>query len=133
MKIKGASAYICYVDDLDKTADFYQKLGLEIKEQTDNRVIIYINWYRIDFVKPGADDYEQFKGEGDSKNKGAGVFFYFSVDDVDAACEEVKSMGIKCATEPQNTAWGTYEFIVLDPDGYKLVFFTRKVKRNPQN
>jgi len=133
MKIKGASAYLCYVDDLDRTAEFYQKLGLEINQQTDDRVIIYINWYRIDFVKAGQADYDQFRSEAASKGKGAGVFFYFSVDDVDGAFAEIKSQGLKPATEPQPTDWGTYEFVLLDPDGYKLVFFTRKAKRNPQN
>jgi catechol 2,3-dioxygenase-like lactoylglutathione lyase family enzyme len=133
MKIKGASAYACYVTNLKATADFYQKLGLEIKEQTADRVVIYINWYRIDFVKAGPDDYEQFRSEADSKQKGAGVFFYFSVDDVDQAYQDVTTAGLKPLAEPQTTAWGTYEFVLLDPDGYKLVFFTRKVKRNPQN
>lgn len=133
MKIKGASAYLCYADDLAATEDFYRKLGLEKVENTGSRVIIYINWYRIDFVKAGADDYAEYKSEAESSHRGDGVFFYFSVDDVDAAFEEVKSNGLKPATDPQNTAWGTYEFILPDPDGYKLVFFTRKVKKNPQN
>lgn len=133
MKIKGASAYLCYVDDLDRTVEFYQKLGLEANRQVEGRVYIYINWYRIDFVKASTDNHQQFRNEADSETKGAGVFFYFSVDDVDGAFAEVKSKGLKPATEPSNTDWGTYEFTLLDPDGYKLVFFARKNKRNPQN
>src|SRR4051812_47947917 len=121
MKIKGASAYTCYVKDPQTTADFYQKLGLDIKDQSSDRVVIYINWYRIDFVRAGSDDYEQFKNESSSSQKGAGVFFYFSVDDVDQAYHDTTAAGLKPATQPQNTAWGTYEFVLLDPDGYKLV------------
>jgi predicted lactoylglutathione lyase len=31
MKLKAASGYACYVQDVNKTAEFYEKLGLQIK------------------------------------------------------------------------------------------------------
>ncbi len=133
MKIKGASAYTCYVKDLDKTADFYEALGLTVKERTPNRLIIYINWYRIDFVKVSDDDYPQFRNEAEAANRGAGIFLYFSVDDVDETYKEMVAAGIKPATEPTDQPWGAREFVTLDPDGYKLVMFKRKVNKNPQN
>ncbi|HSX14874.1 MAG TPA: VOC family protein [Candidatus Saccharimonadales bacterium] len=133
MKLKGASGYSYYVSDLDKTADFYTKLGLQIKERTDNRIVIYLNWYRIDLVKAGPEDYAEFRDEADKGDKGAGVFLYFNVDDVDATYKELADAGIKPATEPADQPWGNREFVILDPDGYKLVIFKRKAAKNPLN
>ena len=131
MKLKSASGYACYVSDLDKTAEFYEALGLEVKERTSNRLIIYLNWYRIDFVKVNETDYAEFKSEAEATNKGAGVFLYFSVDDVDAAYKELVAMGVKPTTEPKDQPWGNREIVVQDPDGYKIVLFKRKVAKNP--
>lgn len=133
MKLKGASGYSCYVSDLDKTAEFYQTLGLEIKERRADRLIIYLNWYRIDFNLAGEYDYPQFRDEAQSTDKGAGIFLYFSVDDVDGTYDEVVSMGLNPVTKPQDQPWGNREFVLLDPDGYKLVFFKRKIPKNPQD
>jgi len=133
MKLKGASGYSYYVSDIDKTAEFYEKLGLQIREKTADRIVIYLNWYRIDLVKPTETDYKEFHDEAASKDKGAGVFLYFSVDDVDATYQEMLDLGLEPTTKPQDQPWGNREFVLQDPDGYKLVIFKRKAAKNPLN
>ena len=56
-------------------------------------------------------------------NKGAGLFLYFEVDDVDEYYEDLLSKGLKPSSEPRDWPWGNREFVIRDPDGYKLVFF----------
>jgi catechol 2,3-dioxygenase-like lactoylglutathione lyase family enzyme len=131
MKIKAASGYACYVRDLDKTAEFYQKLGLQIKSRSSDRIILYINWYRIDFVQSDTESTSEVQKELASAEKGAGLFLYFSVDNVDEAYQDVVAAGLKPIAEPKDMSWGNREFTVRDPDGYKLVFFKRKVAKNP--
>lgn len=131
MKLKAASGYSCYVKDLDKTAEFYQELGLQVKSRTADRMIIYLNWYRIDFVVADKDNLPEIQAELKAVPKGAGVFLYFSVDDVDEAYKEILSLGLKPVSEPKDMPWGNRELIILDPDGYKLVLFKRKVAKNP--
>jgi catechol 2,3-dioxygenase-like lactoylglutathione lyase family enzyme len=131
MKLKAASGYACYVKDLDKTAGFYEKLGLVIKERKSDRLIIYLNWYRIDFVVRDTESMPEIQKEADSAHKGDGVFLYFSVDDVDETYKEVLALGLQPASEPQDMSWGNREFTVRDPDGYKVVLFKRKVAKNP--
>lgn len=131
MKLKAASGYACYVKDLDKTAEFYQKLGLQIKSRTDDRLIVYLNWYRIDFVAADKENIPEIQKELKVGNKGAGVFLYFSVDSVDDAYKEALSLGLKPVSEPKDMPWGNRELIILDPDGYKVVLFKRKVAKNP--
>jgi catechol 2,3-dioxygenase-like lactoylglutathione lyase family enzyme len=131
MKIKAASGHSCYVSDLDKTAAFYEKLGLTVKTRTKDRIIIYLNWYRIDFVLFDNESIPEIQKEIKSKNKGDGVFLYFSVDSVDDTYKEVLDLGLKPINEPKDMSWGNREFIIRDPDGYKVVFFKRKVAKNP--
>lgn len=131
MKLKAASGYACYVKDLDKTAAFYEKLGLQIKKRSSDRLIAYLNWYRIDFVVTDKENKPDVQKEAELDNKGAGVFLYFSVENVDEAYKEAVSLGLKPTNEPQDMSWGNREFIIRDPDGYKVVLFKRKVAKNP--
>lgn len=133
MKLKGASGYACVVTDLDKTAEFYQKLGLEIKSKSADRLVIYLNWYRIDLFTVGAGDSPSLQAEASLGDKGSGVYLYFSVDDVDETYRELSAQGLEPDAEPRDEPWGNREFIVRDPDGYKLVFFKRKARNNPLN
>lgn len=125
MKLKAASGYACIVSDLDKTAKFYEKLGLKIKDRTSNRLIIYLNWYRIDFFTVGKDDNATLQKEAKIKDKGTGVYLYFSVDSVDDTYKEVVKLGLKPMAEAEDESWGNREFILEDPDGYKIVFFKK--------
>jgi len=51
---------------------------------------------------------------------------YLSVDDVDVFQKELLSKGMKPSSKPQDHPRGNREFILRDPDGYKLVIFKRK-------
>jgi len=60
---------------------------------------------------------------------GAGIDVLFNLKDgdVDAYYAEVKQKGAKIAAEVEDKFWGQREFVVEDPDGYRLVF-TKHVK-----
>jgi uncharacterized glyoxalase superfamily protein PhnB len=77
-------------------------------------VELKLNWFSVEFH------------QGEAKNTGGGAQTQLSVDDVDEFYEEVKSKGMKPESEPQDTPMKRREFILLDPDGYKLAFFTKK-------
>jgi catechol 2,3-dioxygenase-like lactoylglutathione lyase family enzyme len=92
---------------------------------------LVLNWYRIDFVAIDKENKPDIQKEADLENKGAGIFLYFSVDNVDETYKEILSFGLKPSSEPQDMSWGNREFIIRDPDGYKIVLFKRKVAKNP--
>ena len=58
---------------------------------------------------------------------GAGVSFYFAVDDFDAAWERVQALRPTVLEKPHLLTWGfqTREFTVCDPDGYRLTLGDR--------
>ena len=53
------------------------------------------------------------------------MFVYISVDDVDEFYRGLAQKGLKPSSEPRDWPWGNREFVIRDPDGYKLVFFKR--------
>jgi catechol 2,3-dioxygenase-like lactoylglutathione lyase family enzyme len=114
MKMRSISAVFCYVKDLDKTAQFYEVLGFNFRERSEDYIKAYLNWFWIEFhVDPA-------KAGGST-----GQFIYVSVDDTDEFYEGVKEKGLKPSEDPHDTAMGRREFTLADPDGYQLVFFKK--------
>jgi catechol 2,3-dioxygenase-like lactoylglutathione lyase family enzyme len=126
MKIKSVAGINCYVKDLNKTANFYETLGFEVKKREANHVTIYLNWFWIDFLAIDKEDKPEFQKEANLSNKGAGLYLYISVDNVDDFYNDLVAKGFKPKSEPRDWPWGNREFVMRDPDGYKLVFFKRK-------
>ncbi len=125
MKAKSVSGFSIYVKDIETTAKFYDMLGFLKSKQESGYLSLRMNWYFVDFHQEDKKEVPEFYKEKDLNNKGEGIFIYLSVDDVDAYHKFLVDQGIKPASEPENTPWGNREFMVLDPDGYKLVFFKR--------
>ena len=55
---------------------------------------------------------------------GAGISFYFTVDDdedIDAYFDRVKAAGATVFQEPTDQFWGHRDWGITDPDGYNLI------------
>ena len=126
MKIKSVAGITCIVKNLNKTAAFYEALGFEIRKRESNHVTAYSNWFWVDFLAIGKDGRAKSSKEAALSNKGAGVFLYLSVDNVDEFHQYLVSKKLKLLTKPQDQPWGNREFTLRDPDGYNLVIFKRK-------
>lgn len=125
-KVKKVSGIVHYVKDTAKTAEFYEKLGFIIDRNEPDHVSVELGDFWMDFHPQDKEDKPEFQKEANLENRGAGLFLYISVDDVDAFNEEIVEKGLKPSNEPKDWPWGNREFIIRDPDGYKLVFFTKK-------
>jgi catechol 2,3-dioxygenase-like lactoylglutathione lyase family enzyme len=49
------------------------------------------------------------------------------VDDIEALWERVKNRR-EIVAPLEHTAWGTYRFVIRDPDGHELAFAQRKIE-----
>jgi len=127
MKVKAVSGVMCVVEDLDRTVEFYELLGFDFKKRTDDYAIGYINWFWVEFVPKDKLEKSTFEKQAglEVTEKGAGAFLHLSVEDIDEFYREVADAGLKPASEPKDFPWGRREFILTDPNGYKLVFFTK--------
>jgi catechol 2,3-dioxygenase-like lactoylglutathione lyase family enzyme len=125
MQLKSAAGMVCYVRDLDKTVEFYEKLGFKFKTREPARATAYLNWWWVDFHQADAPDAPAWHVSSKVDNAKIGALFYFSVENVQKAYEEVIASGLRPSSEPIELR-GNREFMLLDPDGYRLVFFKRK-------
>lgn len=64
-------------------------------------------------------------GSDGERLKGTGVTLSFLVGDlsVDAMAERLVERGVELEEDPVTRPWNTREIVVVDPDGYRLVFF----------
>ena len=117
MKVNSIAGITCHVADLARAAEFYETIGFRRGKDEADRVTFYVNWFFVTLV---ADDHTE------APSKGAGIFVYIKVDDVDEFHNAVLAKGLKPAGEPERQASGNREFVLRDPDGYNLVFFQKK-------
>lgn len=117
--IKRLHSALFYVSDLNKTAEFYEKIGFPVQKSSDGVRIEMggFTWTFIDEKKT------PIQNESGLTPKGLGIYLYAEVDNVDKHYQFVKSKGVH-STEPKSWPWGKREFVVKDPDGYKLVFYS---------
>lgn len=85
-----------------------------------------MNWFWIELLSEDKIVTEEFKEDIKVREKGAGQYLHISVEDVDEYYKKLLGNGLKPLGEPQDYPWGSREFVIQDPNGYKLVFFKRK-------
>src|SRR6185369_12774067 len=98
MKVSSVSGFVLIVKDLDVTAKFYEKLGFRFGRREDDRLVVYVNWFSVDFVTVNKDDKPEVQKEANLDNRGAGVYFMISVLNVDEFYQEAIKEGFKPET-----------------------------------
>lgn len=112
---------LLWVQENKLSEKFYKKLGFKVDVSSDGYSEVTLNGFRIVLVNMRDED--EFAGDSLSGNKGKGMYVYVWVDDVDNEYNRQVDLGIKPATKPRDWPWGNREFVLKDPDGYKLVFY----------
>jgi catechol 2,3-dioxygenase-like lactoylglutathione lyase family enzyme len=119
MKVNSISGITCHVEDVAKAAEFYEMIGFRRGKEESDRVTFYVNWYWFSVTLIS-------QHQAEASTKGAGLFPYIKVDDVEEFHRAALSKALKPAGEPQRQHSGGREFVLRDPDGYNLVFFQKK-------
>ena len=126
MKVNSISGLSCYVKDLARTAEFYETIGFRRGKEEPDRATFYVNWFFVTFIAKDREEDTELRKEAELPSKGAGLFLYVKVDDVEEFHKAVLSKGLKPVGEPERQPSGNREFVLRDPDGYNLVFFQKK-------
>jgi catechol 2,3-dioxygenase-like lactoylglutathione lyase family enzyme len=126
MKLNSISGINCYVQDLARTAEFYETLGFRRGKEESDRLTFYVNWFFVTFTSEDQDEDAELQSGARLANRGAGLFLHLKVDDIEDFYNGVVSKGMNPAGEPEKRRGGGREFMLRDPDGYKLVFFEKK-------
>lgn len=118
--IKRFHSTLFYVSDLEKTAQFYEQLRFDVKK-ADDTIRLKLGDFTLAFID---ESKTLIQNESGAKPKGLGIFTYVEVENVDEYFKTLKEKGVRTSGEPRDWPWGKREFVVKDPDGYKLVFYT---------
>lgn len=100
---------------------FYKKLGFEVTASTD--AYSEVQHGDLQIVLVNMRDEDEFAGDALGGAKGKGMYVYFWVKNVDEEYQRQLQLGFRPATQPRDWPWGNREFILKDPDGYKLCFW----------
>jgi uncharacterized glyoxalase superfamily protein PhnB len=74
----------------------------------------------------GQDDWKK----GRDRAKGQGVRLYCeTTQDVDALARQIRERGGKLDSEPADQPWGSRDFSLSDPDGFKITIGKETKKR----
>jgi len=115
---------ILLVDNIEQSVAFYQKLGFSVTEERPQiATVVNLDKFWIELLHKSKVVSAEYKADIDQQ-KGAGIYLQVNVSDIDAFYEAVVKKGVKPSSKPENFPWNQREFIVVDPDGYKVAFFS---------
>lgn len=118
--IKRLHSNLFLVSDIARTAEFYKKLGFNV-QVSDDAVRIKPGDFTFAFIDEAK---ARARYGAQAGTKGAGIFSYVEVDDVDAHYAMATANGIAPETEPTSYPYGKREYTIKDLDGFKMVFYT---------
>jgi len=112
------------VDDLPKSLAWYTDVvGFKIGEkwERDGKLMgVELSAGDVGFMI-GQDDWKK----GRDRKKGEGFRIYLETkQNLDALAEAIESRGDKLDSPPADTPWGTRDFTLSDPDGFKITIAT---------
>lgn len=112
------------VNDLDRSLHFYRDiLGFHVGDLWKQDGQVLGAEIRAGSVKLylGQDDFKK----GRDRVKGVGCRIYCAMaEDVDELAARIKARGGTLDHEPVTQPWGTRDFGITDPDGYKITIGT---------
>jgi catechol 2,3-dioxygenase-like lactoylglutathione lyase family enzyme len=114
---------VCYVNSVTASAAFYSDLGFEVNQlRSDYALVSLGNNITFSLHEESSETIPEFQAAAAVRPRGASVYFYFEVPDIDAwAAEHAAACSY---SEPISRPWGKREMLVSDPDGYMLMFYS---------
>lgn len=119
LKMKSASPGFT-VNDLETSLAWYRDvLGFQVEEKWEHDGKLAGVGLRAGDVRfmIGQDDWKK----GRDRKKGEGFRMYCeTAQDVDALARTIESRGGRLDQQPQDQPWGSRDFSLTDPDGFKI-------------
>ncbi|MDQ2980201.1 MAG: VOC family protein [Acidobacteriota bacterium] len=126
----GSASPSFTVSDVHKSLAWYRDvLGFAVGERWENKGELMGVELKAGgvFFMIGQDDWKK----GRDRKKGEGFRMYCATaQDVDAIATGIKARGGKLDSEPQDQPWGSRDFSLTDPDGFKITIAKETKKRS---
>ena len=121
-KIRGMKIthLVLWAQENKLSEKFYKKIGFEVTESDEEHSVVSLGGFSLDLVSMRDDT--KFSKDSMAPQKGLGMYIYIRAENVDEKHQELVTLGFE-PTNPKDWPWGNREFILKDPDGYKLCFW----------
>lgn len=125
--LKAVNQLGFYVKDTTTSVSFYKKLGFEVVSDDSAVAEVKLGSTTLQFIaQDTAKTLDQsFQKDAFGEPKGTGVYIYIEVEGINKYFNTLTEEDVTTSTEPRDWPWGTREFVVRDPDRYKLVFYEK--------
>jgi catechol 2,3-dioxygenase-like lactoylglutathione lyase family enzyme len=125
--IKDINILGFYVSDISTTVNFYSKLGFQTKIKKERMAEMSLGTMTLQFIdkETAKEQSEAFQKEAFGEPKGTGLYINIEVDAIDEYYQSLKDRGLSPSSSPKDWLWGHREFVIRDPDRYKLVFYQK--------
>ena len=116
---KDIDAITLFVEDLEATKQFYQKVfELPVEFEDNNSAVFKFRNTLINLLKITAAGVLIEPAQAASRDTGSRFVLTISVDDVDARCAELTARGVKLLNGPMDRPWGIRTASFIDPGGH---------------
>ena len=120
--LKRLDSLLLYITGVAASAKFYRSLGFDITKETEEMCIARLGDFELHCHN---QDSVRFKEESKVEPKGGGVFIYVAVANIDDYHRGLIEKGLNPSSAPRDWDWGNREFVIRDPDRYKIVFYEK--------
>lgn len=114
---------VLYTTDVKMTHDFYYKIGAEITQLEEDKVVVSFAGYDFHFILNTSEPFKSYKYIAEQGKYGQGIIYYIESDDLDKDQDAVKQAGGKIVAPVFENMWGARECLFEDPSGFKFALW----------
>lgn len=114
---------VLYTTDVEKTAHFFEKLGVTIKQHKTDKVVVGFGSFDLHYILDTTEPFEEYKYIALSEQYGQGVIFYIETNDIEQVAERIPDAGGTLKSPIFDNKWNCRELLAEDPNGYNFAFY----------
>ena len=123
---KNSSFTVLYTTDVQRTHDFFQKIGGEIKQIESDKVVISLGDFVFHYILNTTEPFEAYRYIATPEKYGQGVIFYLETESIEQTKQTIEQAGGIIKADVFENHWGYLELLFEDPDGYKFAVYQEK-------
>lgn len=113
---------VLYTTDVNRTADFFESLGIALVGRDAGKVVLHFGSFDLHYILNTSEPFEEYKYIT-SGPYGQGIIFYIETLDIEVVFSKISEVGGTVRSSIFENKWDCKEFLAEDPNGYKFAFY----------
>ena len=114
---------VLYTMDVEKTAHFFEKLGISLKQHEADKVVVEFGSFALHYILNSTEPFKEYKYIALPEKYGQGVIFYIETTDIEQVAQKISEAGGTLKSSIFENKWNCRELLAEDPNGYKFAFY----------